>query len=271
MAQIRFRFSKFSLLLSLTLTLITGLFTLLQTPQGLLAKGIPQRWEAKEYQPPSGIGAPMRTEGGGTRGPAQSCPVVGKPLKALVPNSRFGATVAPYPTFFVYMPAVSPQASPLPVEFVLQDKNGDEVYRSSFKTNGMSGIVTLNLPTQAGLSPLKVGQDYKWSFSVICQADERSKDITVEGWVRRVELNNTLNTQLKQASLQQQAELYAEAEIWHDALAALVQLRRDNPNNAAIASNLARLLSAAGLNDITQESLVPNPTTSRRQLSLSQG
>src|SRR3712207_5395438 len=126
MAQIRFRFFKFSLALSLKLALIAGFFTLVQTPQVLLAKGIPQRWQPSQYQPPVGIGRPDRITGGATRSPRGSrCPVAGKRLRALVPNSRFGVTVADYPTFFVFMPAVSPQASPLPVEFVLEDTRGN--------------------------------------------------------------------------------------------------------------------------------------------------
>jgi hypothetical protein len=168
------------------------------------------------------------------------------------------------------MPAVSPQASPLLVEFELQDKNSDSVYKSIFKTSGKPGILTLTLPTQAGLPPLKVGEDYNWSFTIICQPDERSRDITVEGWVRRVELNATLNNKLKQASPQQQVELYAQAEIWQDALATLVQLRRNYPNDAAIAANWERLLSSAGLNNIAQESVVVIPATGRDRFVSSQ-
>jgi hypothetical protein len=269
MANLRFHLFKFSWAFSVKLALLAGFFTLVETPQILLAAGIPQRWEPRAYQPPAGIGAPSRTEGGGTRS-SLSCPIAGKPLKALVPSNRFGATVAAYPTFFVYMPTVSSQTSPLPVEFVLEDKNGNEVYTSSFNTSGMPGIVTLGLPTQSGLPPLEVGQDYKWSFSVICQPDDRSRDITVEGWVRRVPLNPTLNTQINQASPEKKVELYAQAELWHDALATLAQLRREKPNDSAVAADWVKLLSAAGLSDITQESLLPGSAIPTRQVSLTQ-
>jgi hypothetical protein len=84
------RFNKFSGLFLFLLTLIIALVGLLQTPQVLLANGIPQRWEANQYQPPTGLGAPRRTTGAGTRGPEASCPVVGKPLTALLPSNRFG-------------------------------------------------------------------------------------------------------------------------------------------------------------------------------------
>ncbi len=270
MAQTRFRFSNFSFALPLKWALLAGFFIFLQAPQVLLAQGIPNRWEAKQYRPPSGIGAPTRTEGGGTRSLDRSCPVVGKPLTALLPSSGFGATVAEYPEFFVYMPALSPQALQLPVEFVLADASGNTIYKTTFQSNGKPGIVTLSLPNQAGLQPLKIGQDYKWSFSIICQPDERTRDMTVEGLVRRVELNGTLSNQLKQASPQKQVELYAEAELWQDALATLVKLRRNYPNDAAIEANWKKLLSAAELNNIAQESLLPISTSAVNQVTSSQ-
>jgi hypothetical protein len=157
------------------------------------------------------------------------------------------------------------------VEFGLEDMDGNELYKATFhKTSGMSGIVSLNLPTYGGVAPLEVGKDYRWYFSVLCQPDERSRSITVEGLIRRVEPNPTLKTQLMQASLQRQVELYAGAENWYDAVAALVQLRRTNPNDAAAAAEWAKLMSAAGLDALTQESLMPISSTPGRQLSSSQ-
>ncbi|HEY9711717.1 MAG TPA: DUF928 domain-containing protein, partial [Oculatellaceae cyanobacterium] len=62
-------------------------------------------------------------------------------------------------------------------------------------------------------------------------------------------------------------ELFAEAELWQDALATLAQLRRDNPTDSTVAANWAKLLRSADLGDITQESLLPTPATSERPLS----
>jgi hypothetical protein len=167
------------------------------------------------------------------------------------------------------VPTLSPQTPPLPVEFLLEDANGNEIYKANFQTNGKAGIMALKLPEKAGLAPLEVNQDYKWSFSIICQSIERSRDIGVEGIVRRVELKSTLKTQLQQSSPQKRVELYAEAEIWQDALATLVQLRRDYPNDNAIAQSWSKLMAAAGLDDLAQESLLPN-STSRIPLTSSQ-
>ncbi|HEY9597433.1 MAG TPA: DUF928 domain-containing protein [Cyanophyceae cyanobacterium] len=258
----RFRFFNFSVALSLKLALLTGFLTLAQSPHVVLATGIPQSWEAKAYQPPINIGTPRRVAGGGTRG-SSDCAMneTPKPLTALVPNNHFGVTVTAYPTFFVYMPALEPQDTPKIVEFAVEDSNKNPVYKAQFQTSGMPGILTLSLPKQAGLSPLQVNQDYRWSFSVVCDAEDRSKDMTVGGLIRRVQLDSALNNQLQQASPEQQIDLYAAAEIWHDALATLAQLRRDKPNDPMIGQKWQQLLNAVGLKNIEPESLVPIPTT----------
>jgi len=267
MWQIKLGCSQFSWACSLKLTLITGLFAFVQVPQVILAEGIPQRWEATEYQPQSGIGKPKRIIGAGTRGGA--CPFAGRlPLTALVPSNGLGVTVTDKPTFYVYLPGRSPQVLPLQVEFRLKDKNNIDIYQTSFQTTGKPGIVAIGLPTQVGLLPLEVGQDYTWTFLVRfkCQENSPSNELVVGGLVRRVELNATLNNQLKQASPQKQVELYAEAGIWQDALATLIQLRRDHPNDPEVVSAWEKLLSSVDLKDITQESLAQIPTTSESKL-----
>ena len=156
MAQIQFRFGKFSSAVALRLALITGCFVLGQIPQTLLAQEIPQRWESRQYQPPRGIGTPGHLDRGGTRSPSNTCLTTGKTLTALVPSSQFGATVSPYPTFFAYMPDLSAENSSLPVEFTLEDADGNNIYKAKFETHGKSGIVTMALTSQAGLTPLKL-------------------------------------------------------------------------------------------------------------------
>ena len=235
MVHKRRRFCRFSIVLGVKLALFAAGFTLIHSPQILQAQGIPQTWTTNKYQPPRGIGSANRVEGGATRSPGDSCPVAGKPLTALIPSDRFSTTVEAYPSFFVYLPAAPDPSTSLPVEFVLEDSQGNLVYQSRFRTNGNSAIITLNLPKDISLSPLAVGQDYRWTFSILCPPeDERSNDLVVEGWVRRVALAPTLETQLVQASLTRKVELYAEAELWQDTLAQLVELRRNYPSDSEV-------------------------------------
>jgi len=98
-------------------------------------------------------------------------------------------------------------------------------------------------------------------FSILCPPeDERSNDLVVEGWVRRVTLNPTLETQLAQASPTKKVELYAEAELWQDTLAQLVELRRNYPSDSEVANQWVNLLNAAGLSNLVGESLASQNT-----------
>ena len=120
--------------------------------------------------PPPDRGTPTgRQRGGASRG---QCPVVGKPLTALVPatqktlgarqgsspalgtlESVWGLTVAERPTLWFYVPyTLTPK---LPIEFVLQDEQGNDVYQTSFTSSQTPpGIVRFRLPSTA--APLKV-------------------------------------------------------------------------------------------------------------------
>ncbi len=261
MAQIGHRFCRFSLTVGVKLALFAAGFALIYTPQILQAQGIPQTWTTNKYEPPRGIGSANRVEGGATRSAGENCPVAGKPLTALMPSDPFGTTVAAYPSFFVYLPASPDPSTPLPVEFVLEDSEGNLVYQTRFRTNGKSGIITLNLPPDVSLSPLAVGEDYRWMFSILCPPEnERSNDLVVEGWVRRVAIAPTLETQLAQASPTKKVELYAEAELWQDTIAQLVELRRNYPSDSEVANQWVKLLNAAGLSNLVGESLASQNT-----------
>ena len=243
---------KLSFAVCVQLASITAFSTLVMTPAALLAKGIPERWEAKEYQPPAGLGAPGSRQAGGTRD-SQRCLVGGKQLTALVPVNNFAVTIAPYPTFFVYMPSLSRQQSQTPVEFVLQDEQGNELYKATYKAGGKSGIVSISLPSNAGLPPLETGKTYRWDFSLLCNPLDRSEDLSVGGMISRVPLSARLSNQLRQAKPENRAQIYAEAEIWQDALTALAEQRRYKPNNSASAAEWKKLLTSVGLADLARE------------------
>jgi len=241
---------KLSLLFSLPLVSFTGFSTLIQTSSAI-ARGIPERWQANEYQPPADIGTLGRRDTGGTRGDTARCPV--SQVQALTPANSFAVTVAPYPTLFFYMPRQSPQAPSAQVEFVLHDDQEIDIYKSTFKMTEKSNLVSISVPPNAGLPPLEVGRDYRWSLTVICNPEDREKDLVVYGLIRRVPLKANLSNQLMQALPEERASLYAESSIWQDALTALVQLRRSNPNNPVVAEQWRKLLTSVGLKEVAKE------------------
>ncbi len=208
---------------------------------------------AQTPPPPPDNGAPSQREGAASRGGL--CVRVNKRLTALVPlvqktaNSKIvlGKTAAERPSFWFYVPyALSPDHA---VEFILQDEVGQDLYQAKLKASETSpGVVWFELP---GTAPaLEVGKQYHWFFSVYCNQEE---PIVVEGWVERVALNPSLLPQLEQATLREKVALYQKADLWHEAIATLAQLRRQNPEDAKLKAEWSSLLQSIDLNAIAPE------------------
>lgn len=204
-----------------------------------------------EFDPPS-RGAPGRREPGGTRGPQNDLN-----LTALMPQKNASLTVSEYPSFFFYVPQISAQTS---VEFVMYqyvDENTEkEVYKTTFKTTGQPGVLSLSLPENANLPPLEIGANYRWYFSLIVNPQDRAADRVVEGWIKRVPTSTNLANQLKQGSGIAIAEAYKKESLWQDTLASLAELRRANPDDSTIAKAWTDLLGSVGLEKIAQAPLV---------------
>jgi hypothetical protein len=133
-------------------------------PDSLTSK-LPDQWE---FRAPRGPGdkSPDNRVGGASR-PGDQCIPKDDSLVALVPAS-VGATTAEYPTVYWYMPQTSASA----VDFMLQDANQQDVYYTKYLlAKSAKGVVentprimSLSLPAFSNLSPLKIGQEYKWSL-----------------------------------------------------------------------------------------------------------
>ena len=205
-----------------------------------------------------------RQRGGATR--RGQCPNVSLPLTALVPatqetiagkqkqefdpalskwQSVLGLTSNESPTLWFYVP----YRLTLPVNFVLQDKQGKTIYKTSFTSQTQPGIVSFRLPKEAHLESNKL---YQWYFAISCNAQVPT---FVKGWVQRVALSPALKSQLKAATPRERIVLYAANGIWHEALTTLALLHRTNPQDATLAANWESLLQSADLQDIAKEPL----------------
>jgi hypothetical protein len=146
-----------------------------------------------------------------------------------------------------------PQTSAEKVEFLLEDANG-EVYQTTYAlaqpandVEGAPGIRSLTLPALANLSPLEIGQEYQWQLTLICNSQDRSSDIVVEGKIKRVALDPILARRVRLATPQQRVALYAKAGLWHEALSTMVELQRDRPNDPTLAATWDNLLKSEGM------------------------
>ncbi len=194
---------------------------------------------------------PGRRVGGGTRG--ESCLKDSAiPLTALVPQTNLGLTTEAYPQFFWFMPKVSARM----VEFTLYDVdeellNRKLIYKAMLPVSETGGITNLKLTPDNKVSPLTVGQTYRWSVAVVCNPTNRESDLVVDGWIRRVQPESQVREQLSKGGLRDRAIASARNGIWYDALSMVSQLQCTNPNETV----WRNLLESVGLSEVGQQPL----------------
>ncbi|NES20831.1 MAG: DUF928 domain-containing protein [Symploca sp. SIO3E6] len=214
----------------------------------LRAQSFPQLL-ASEFPDTGDKGAPPRTSGAGSRGGCPSelveAPEDTIPITAVMPKNNVGTTVAPNPTVYVYVP----QTKNKEAEFLVIDPQAEEiVHQATFKLPNETAIVQLNLPETVDL---KTNTNYHWEFYLICEPGNREKDQWVEGWLERTSLSSDTEAKL-QATEQplKQAQLYANAGVWHEALSIHVEERDFSPDA------WVNLLKSVGLGKIAQSPIV---------------
>ncbi|MBD2184546.1 DUF928 domain-containing protein [Planktothrix sp. FACHB-1355] len=193
----------------------------------------------------------------GYRGDAatrDACNDAGKSrLIALVPGTNLGLTIAERPTFWFY---VSEQVkSTTPVEFMLVDEQENTVYKDSFEVTVSPGIIGIKLPQN--VSALEIGKRYHWTLSVICNPGNSRETANVDGEVWRVD-KPELQQKLDGVSGRDRILLYAENGLWYDTITNLIELRRQNPQDAQLTKDWEDLLRHpdVALNKIVAEPVV---------------
>ncbi|MEQ8958559.1 MAG: DUF928 domain-containing protein [Coleofasciculus sp. C2-GNP5-27] len=215
-----------------------------------------------EFPPGVDINAPGRTGGGGQRG--QAC-VSGKiKLTALTPTNNLTTTISPNPSLFWYVPPTQAQSA----DFLLLNEDGDEVYYTRIPLQQSPSIVELKLPNHISLATEK---RYLWTFALVCNTDDRSKDHFVRGLIQRQPMHNGITSPTKlqflldalanesewiKPRLQEEASTYAKEAIWAETLMILARLYQQFPQDSAIADEMQELLTSVELSEIPVECLV---------------
>lgn len=180
-----------------------------------------------------------------------------KPLTALIPNSNdYPLTTMGYPTFFFYIPDNTLKS----VEFLIRENESTVLYRYPIQEiSNRGGVISFSLPTNSAMGELQPGKSYQWTLALVCQKNgEEDKTTYVNGWIQRVD-NPDLVAQVQQANPRQVPEIYAQAGIWHDFLASLANLRRQNPNDSELTQYWIEVLQSVGLAEVAEEPLISQP------------
>ncbi|WP_421654746.1 DUF928 domain-containing protein [Leptothermofonsia sp. ETS-13] len=243
---------------------VLALFNTLYFPSLLVAQGRAiNSLQFKMPSPPS-RGTPIgRYRGGASRG---SCPQVELPLTALVPFEQklafkeqgepiinvWGLTVSEHPTFWFYVPYEN--GSTYLAEFVLQDEDEVDVYRSAIALSDRSGIVSVQMPSTA--PALELNKPYHWFFKIYCNQNKKDAPIFVEGMVQRVSLGNADTQQIEPIDSLAKADFYAQKGIWYDTVTTLANLRYSKPTDPTLTANWTSLLQSIGLKDVALAPLI---------------
>jgi hypothetical protein len=256
---------------SIPLTLVLGIvFTSISYPLPLQALPANNHLASVKFVPPP---PPPDRSAAGSRGGAASrgCNATNQTVTALVPSYQntlnqgsqvvptvqiWGLTKSERPDFFFFVPYNA--SSIANIEFVLKDETSQKsqtLYRTYLTPPASPGIISINLP--ASVASLQPGKMYHWFFKVRVQCDQKQPTTLdyVDGWVQRVNENSTLTAQIKQATLEQKATLYAANGVWYDTIMSLVELRQKNHQNQTL-SAWTSLLNSVGLEAITNQPLV---------------
>lgn len=209
--------------------------------------------------PPKDPRAPQgRQKGGSSRGGGNQQSSV-HPLTALVPATTgpdqetfvWGLTTAERPMLWFMMP----ELESAPVEFILQDEQDRYLHKASFilPDSLSQGIVQIDLPES--MPALEFDTRYTWTLAVAATPNHPS--MFVQGTIYRVPLATSLKQQMAQATELEKVALYAQAGLWHDAIATLARLRQTHPQNTQLKTAWGDLLKQAKLEEIANQPLLP--------------
>lgn len=199
----------------------------------------------KRREPPSDY-----SRAGGSRG----CPGEDIPLTVLAPTTFVGETISVRPTFTWFV------SKPQPTEFRLFELDASTPTPKRIgvpiKLESKSGINQLSLPEQQ--PALTVGKAYIWQVSIDCQ----DSPLIQRAEFRVVQKPTVLDSQLARVANSQKAYIYAEHDLWYEAIAEalkvapqgkLGQVGSNIVQNLAQTDSFIPQLTSDELEDLKQE------------------
>ncbi|MFH7243968.1 MAG: DUF928 domain-containing protein [Spirulina sp.] len=187
--------------------------------QPLSPAGPGPRGGTRAYQPPADPGYPRRTTGGGTRGGCDGRAATS--LTAMAPQAHIGQTASLHPTLTWYIADTMPVPLELQIyRYTSEDPTDDRLEPVAFFDLGRSqtGWMTFTLPDD--LPPLVVGETYRWKIIAQCSESQPSRNRIDEADLQVVAMPTDIEIT---GDSSQQAQQYAEAGLWYDAIALLAQ------------------------------------------------
>ena len=174
-------------------------------------------------------GLPGRRISGASRLPT-ACAHSADPLVAIVPESNLGTTAVAAPTLWLSVPEMTREKQ---LEFYLFGTQDEIIYQTSFVLEPTAKLVGLDLGAMADAPKLEIDRRYRWAASVICNPDNRSENISVEGWVDRIGGSSM-----------------EDNSLWYDRLSQLLEELQRHPQDQIALGHWRALMAAARLDQL---------------------
>jgi Domain of Unknown Function (DUF928) len=208
------------------------------------------------FEPPTGEEEPSSTTGAASRG--LTCIAPNQALIALKPSGTIGLTLEAHPAIWIDLPPNTAER----ISLSLLTETRTLVYEDvTFPVPDTAGPVALQLPQEQ--LPLEIGQRYEWIVELECDLNNASKNLSVSGWVKRIEPDPQLQQELDAAENPlEQAEVYASHGIWYETLSIVAAQQQANPKDAQVMAAWRSLLEWIDLEPAARmsssEEVVPN-------------
>lgn len=200
----------------------------------------------------SNFGLPTHRRDGGSRADKCIADAENQNLMALIPQENVGANASASPELFFYIPEVKSQRT---LEFVMRNEEDRLMYEAFFTTEG-NGIVSVEVPADVAANMLKTDENYHWYLSMICDPEQRSRDLVVEGWMRQETIDPATQQELETASLLEKAEVYRDRGFWFDALSVLTEDSGALQEQSMARQKWSEMLDSVGLKELTSKPFV---------------
>ena len=192
---------------------------------------------ALSFLPPA-PGAPIRREGGATRGGGDSREMA---LSVVAPaQAGWASNEQPFLYWFSSRPVTTPAF------LTINPTSGpaiDPLYEGMVAATADGGIQAISLAA-LGVK-LIANTDYEWSISLVADAKSPSRDLVASGRIRFAPLAADLRASLVSANESDQATQFARAGYWYDVVRLMRQKFADSDAEVS-------LYEAAGLSRIAK-------------------
>ena len=128
------------------------------------------------------------------------------------------------------------------MELVVQDKEDNTLYETSLAVGVEAGTIAIALPETV---TLPVGEPY-WTMALFCDPQRPASSVFVSGTIERGQ-RAWAGTANRGDSAISQAQAYANAGIWHDALTVLAELQQMDKRDLESQAAWVALLEQVGL------------------------